>query len=231
MKDVFVATPNFQRFQELYGRLHENQYGVDMAVVLGRAGRGKTTAAERIYSQNTGAVLVRFEEWLSHTGLLREISFAVAGVRHHAAQACFDTLAQGLSGGRRVIIVDEADRMGLKHLNTLRDIHDVCGAPVLLVGEEPIEAKINQERRLKSRVRDILRFDPVAQKDVVVFYKEALGLSMAPEHAAGLSRHAQGDFRLVVKDALAVEQKMKASGLQDITDALVSEVCTNGRRI
>jgi DNA transposition AAA+ family ATPase len=225
MKDCFVSTPNYQRFEELYGWLRANQFGVDLAAVLGRAGRGKTTAAARIYTMNPEAIFVRFEEWLTHIGLLREIAFATAGIRHARTQACFDLIQGALCGQNRVIMVDEADRMTLKHFNTLRDLHDACGTPIVFIGEEPLEGKLRQERRVMSRVRDVLKFESVGQMDVVVFYREALDLAILPEASADLSRHAQGDFRLVVKDALAIEQMMKASGLTEITDGLIEKVC------
>jgi DNA transposition AAA+ family ATPase len=228
MKDVFVATPNFQRYQELYNWLQGEQFGVELGAVLGRAGRGKTTAARRMYAINTNAVFVRFEEWLSHVGILREITFAVAGLRPRATQSCFDLLRQGLSGQQRVIMIDEADRMSLKHLNALRDLHDEFQTPIIFIGEEPLEAKLRQERRLMSRLRDMLKFEPVGQMDVVVFYKEALDLAISSEAASRLARHAQGDFRLVVKDALMAEQAMKASGIKELSSGVIDGICGGG---
>ncbi len=43
--------------------------------------------------------------------------------------------------------------------------------------------------------------------------------------AVDLARHAQGDFRLILKDALRIERTMKASGLAEITENLVREIC------
>jgi hypothetical protein len=225
MKDVFIATPNYQKFEELYNWLLSEQYGVELGAILGRAGRGKTTAARRIYSTNGSAVYVRFEEWLTHVGLLREITFAVAGIRPRATQTCFDLLKEGLEGQGRLIMVDEADRMSIRHLNALRDLHDVCQTPIVFIGEEPLESKLRQERRLISRLRGSLKFEAVGQMDIVVFYKESLDIAVPPHAAAKLARHAQGDFRLVVKDALMIEKIMKTSGEKAITEAIVEKAC------
>jgi hypothetical protein len=226
MKDVFISTGNFHRCEELYNWLLGEQYGVELGAVLGRAGRGKTTAARRIYSMNGHATYVRFEEWLTHIGLLREITFATAGVRPKSTQACFDLLEKELAGpGKKIVLLDEADRMGIRHFNAMRDLHDVFQVPIIFIGEEPLEAKLFQERRIKSRIRDVLKFEEIGQIDVVVFYKEALEVAVRPQAAARLARHAQGDFRLVVKDALAIEHMMKVSGIGELTDAIVDEVC------
>ena len=56
MKDVFIATQNFQKMQALCDELLGPALGVEMAAVTGRAGRGKTTAAERIYAANENTV-------------------------------------------------------------------------------------------------------------------------------------------------------------------------------
>jgi len=89
-------------------------------------------------------------------------------------------------------MVDESDRMSIKHLNTLRDFHDVCKVPVVLIGEEPLQSKINAERRLMSRVAHDLRFEPVGAGDVSVYYKAALNLGLTQKHAGMLARASDG---------------------------------------
>lgn len=228
MKDVFIPTQNFQRFEALCNELLDSPVGIEMAAVLGRAGRGKTTAAERIVTMNPRTAYVRFEERLSYVGLIREVAFKVAGVRPRSTQDCFEMIQEELSRLRRIILVDEADRMSLKHLNTMRDFHDVCKVPVVLIGEEPLRARLARERRLVSRTRAELRFEPVDQSDVVVFYRKALEKDLKREFAAALLRHSQGDFRNVLRDAIAIERMMTASGLKEISQALVDKVCGNG---
>ena len=225
MKDVFVPTENFQRLQSICDDCMDSSHGLEMAAVLGRAGRGKTTAAHRIATMNLNSVFVRFEEWMSPIGLIREITFNVAGTRPRAMQTCRGLLQDELSRQRRIVLVDEADRMSLRHLNALRDLHDIFRAPVVMIGEESLRGKLGQERRLVSRVRETVNFQPVGQNDIVVFYRKALDLALKPDHAGKFAKHSQGDFRLVVKDALAVERIMRASGLKEITEKLVGEVC------
>jgi len=171
MKDVFIPTQNFQRFQELCGELLGSSMGIELAAVLGRAGRGKTTAAERMVTMNPQTVYVRFQ--------------------------------------RRFI----------------RDFHDVCKIPVIMIGEESLRAKLERERRLVDRVREELAFEPVVQGDVVVFYRKALELGLKSEHAARLLDHAKGNFRKVKKDAAIVERVMKVSGIKEITESVVKDVC------
>lgn len=225
VKNVFVPTANYQKCQTVKDQLLEYRYGLDMAVLMGRAGRGKTTVALKLAAMDSRVVFVSYSGWLSHTGIVREICFAVAGTRPRATQACFELLEQSFSERRRLVLVDEADRMGLRCLNVLRDLHDRCGVAIVLVGEEPLRGKLAQERRLISRISQEVVFQEVTASDVALFYRRSLDLEISAKIACGLAKHAQGDFRLVMKCALHVERIMRASGLNEITDDVVAQVC------
>jgi DNA transposition AAA+ family ATPase len=229
MKDIFIPTQNYQKMQALVNELMGPALGVEMAAITARAGRGKTTAAERIYATNTRTVYVLYHEDWSYTELLREVAFRLCGTRPRFRQVCFEMIQSEMASTRRLIMVDEADRMNLKCLNVLRNIHDVCKVPVLLIGEDDLKNKLGKERRLISRLRNTLSFEPVSQADVVVFYKNALGMPITPDMAGKLMKHSQGDFRNVLTDAVAIERTMKASSIEAVTDRIVGEICNNGR--
>jgi DNA transposition AAA+ family ATPase len=222
---MFINTKNYQRLQVLCDELLGACLGVEMAAIFGRAGRGKTTAAEKIYTSNSNTVYVLYHEAWPHTELLREITFRLCGTRPRFRQTCFEMIQTEIGNKRRIIMVDEADRMNLKCLNVLRNIHDVCKTPILLIGEEDLKNKLARERRLISRLRDTISFEAVCQADVVVWYRQALEQQLPPEYAIKLVRSAQGDFRNILTQALAAERIMKASGIEAITERVVDEIC------
>lgn len=225
MKDAFIETQNYQRFQSLVGDLLSSTHGVEIAAVTGRAGRGKSSAAEKLFATNPHTVYVLYKEDDSYGDLLREITFRLGGARPRIKQYCFEIINSELQKHRRLIMVDEADRMPMKCLNGLRNIHDITKAPILLIGEDILRSKLANEQRMISRVRDILPFEPVGQPDVVVFYRKNMDMALTPEHAAKLLRHSQGDFRAVMTDAVYLERIMRTSGLTVITEAVIDEVC------
>lgn len=229
MKDIFIPTQNYQKTKELCDELLGPALGVEMSAVIGRAGRGKTTVSERIFANNKDTVYVLYQEDWSYTELLREITFRLCGARPRYRQTCSQMIQNELAARRRIIMVDEADRMNLKCLNVLRNIHDLYSTPVLLIGEENLRTTLGKERRLISRLRSTIAFEPVGQADVVVFYKQAIDIPLAPEMAARLLRHAEGDFRTVLTDAVEARRIMKASGIDSITDKIVDEICKNGK--
>jgi len=225
LEDVFIATQNFQKMQVLCDELLGPALGVEMAAVLGRAGRGKTTAAERIYAVNENTVYVLYHEDWPYNELLREITFRLCNERPRFRQTCFDMIQTELAAHRRIIMVDEADRMNLKCLNVLRNVHDVCKVPVLLIGEEVLARKLGRERRLISRVRSMVNFEPVSQADVMVFFKSAMDQALTPEQAAKLLKHSEGDFRKVLTAAVQADRIMTASGIEATTDKIIDEIC------
>src|SRR5512139_487011 len=198
MKDTFVATQNSQRFQGACDDLLTRVVGVDLISMPAPAGVGKTTLLQRVATMNRRASYIRYLEHLSPTGLLREIAFAVAGARPRGSDACFSLIEEELARERRLILIDEADRLSLRHLNMVRDLSDHCRVGILLAGEEPLKSKLSEERRLASRVRQEIRLEPISQADILVFYEKALDQQISPEFAAAFARHAEGNFRLAV---------------------------------
>jgi len=225
MRHEFIPTKSFQDFQALCDDLINFRIGVEMACVVGKAGLGKTTAAQRMHTVNGTAAYVRYVEWMTPPALIREICFALTGTRPRSAQRCFDAIRQELSRTQRLIMVDEVDRASIRHLNLLRDFHDVAKVGVILIGEEGLLGKISQEARLENRARRNVFFQPVEVLDVQAFYEKALGVSLSSTQAARLTRHASGVFRSVVKTALAIERSMHATGVSEVTEEIMAKVC------
>jgi DNA transposition AAA+ family ATPase len=224
-EDVFIRTRNYQVMQGMIQDMRKTRMGLEMGAVIGSTGRGKSAASERIVTEDESVALVRYQTRLTPIGLIREIAFMLGGERPRATDRCFEVIREELAYRRRVIVVDESDRMTLKHLETLRDLHDVLKVPVVLVGEESLGVLLERERRIKRRVAHRMHFEPVTSTEVAAFYQEAMGHNLTGKQAAALSRHAEGDFRMVVNDAIQIEKIMSASDLNLITDDLVREVC------
>jgi hypothetical protein len=228
MKDVFVPTENYQQLKAECEGCMSNAHGVEMVAVVGNAGRGKSTAAERIAVENADVRFVRLTPGRSPAGFLIEVTAALTGDLCRTMQECQTALKEGLSHQRIMLIADEADRLCPRHLNTLRDIHDLYSVPVVMIGEALLIRKLNHERRLISRTRNIIQFQPVTQTDIIHFYRTALEQSPTPGQVKSLVQHCGGDFRQVLTDALKIERRMKINSLKKITDEVVAKICGNG---
>lgn len=229
MKDVFISTVNYQKLKEICEALLETSFGLEMAKVVGRAGLGKTTSAERIVTQMPNVAYVCYDDLMSHVGLIREIAFVLGGLRPSRTDQCREIIMDELARQRRVILVDEADKMSSKHFNTLRTVlHDKCRVPIVLIGEESLTEKVSRERRLISRISKKLTFEPLSQPDVLVFFRTAMDTDLSPKQAAKIAKASGGDFRMLINKGLEMEQIRDASGLKAITEEIIDEVCGNG---
>lgn len=230
MKDVFLPTTNYQKLKEMANEIMGRPMGVEMLAVTGRAGRGKTTALQRLYTDTATAVYVLYQEDWSINDLFREICFTVSGLRPIRRTQAMEILTKDLTRERRIVMVDEADRAPVRVLNAVRNLHDLTRTPIILAGEDDLHRKLGTERRLYSRLRATLAFEPLKSDDVSLFFMQAVGVGISPAQAARFATHSGGDFRVIVTDALAVERAMRVNDITRITDAIVDAVCARDPR-
>lgn len=220
MKNVFVPTDNVAKFQAAMRILEDTRKGQPgLAVVYGRAGRGKTVAATAWYAERGGFFLRVWQDWTQHS-FLQALCFEACGERPHGAHLCKTKIVEALGrleGQPRTIYVDEADRLHAGRIEDLRDIHDVTGCPVVLIGEEGLYPSMGAKRRVWSRVTQRVEFGAVKDEDVMVFAAQAADLRLSPEACSLVAKKAEGDFRLVYRVVQDLERLAQAADTSDIT--------------
>lgn len=226
MKQVFVPTSNYRQFQDIGLELlsPSSSIGPSLAMVTGRAGRGKTESA-RFFAVNTDdAIYIRTLPVMTPTMLLSEIVFEIQGIRPRTTRQCLSILEAEGATRCRLIILDEADLLPMKLLETMRGLNERTGFPIMLIGEDELIHKVASRRRILSRIRRRMEFGPITQQDISVFYREAMGLILPGEIAAMLHKATGGDWRPMVKIAADIERAMRASGAQELTMELAKKI-------
>lgn len=210
---IFIETENVQRFRVALSELRDHEVGQPgLMVAWGRAGRGKTLAAQNSYAKD-GGVYCRVWEGLTQAQFLARLYAEVVGTEApHTALKCKEGIIRRLETDPQTIFMDEADRLALPRLEDLRDIHDETGCPVILIGEEGTTAKLAARRRIWSRVTQEVEFKPITEDDAGVFAAEAAGLQLEPSAAMDVIRRTEGDFRLVRNEIAKLESAAQASG-------------------
>lgn len=223
MKDVFINTSNYQQFIKICTELQSSNglIGPSMAMILGSSGRGKSEAARRFATEN-GAVYVSALPFPNPSTLIREITSKISYTRPWNTSECVELLEK--LRPKKLILVDEADQLSIKALEMLRGLNERCAYPVLLLGEERLESKVTNHRRLASRIRRKMTFGPVTQGDLAIFYDEAFGFKLSPSVINILHKHCAGDWRPALVDAVAIEEAVLASGLNEVTEQLAKKV-------
>jgi hypothetical protein len=225
MRNEFIETANVNRFNAICAELEDpaSLVGPSLAMVTGPAGRGKSEASKR-YATQTQAIYVPPLNTRTPAMVLREIAFELAKVRPVRSEACLEIIGDEMRKERRLIIIDEADLLPMQILEMLRNLNERFACPVMLLGEDELKGKVESRRRLSSRIRRRMEFGPVTQQDIAYFFKRAMDLKVAPDIAAPIHQKSRGDWRPVLKIAIAIERAMKASNLTEITPELVKDV-------
>jgi len=221
---VMVSTGNVSRFKALCDDLAspESSLSSSIGMVLGYAGRGKTHTSRWYVAQNRNVCRVQFMEGFSQVKLLREIAFELAGMRPTSFERCLAVIEEATSIVRKLVLIDEADKMPVKFIEMIRGLNERCNLPFVLIGEEALKPKIDNVPRLKSRIRKpIVLFTAVDVVDVRAFYQMSTGLVLSVDVAAKLCKRADGDFRTVVNEAMALIKILNASDLTEINDEML----------
>jgi DNA transposition AAA+ family ATPase len=217
--DIFIMTENVKRLNSLCDELIDpaGDLTSSFGIIIGRAGRGKSKASLHYAVNNPNAVYAIYIDGMTLPSVARKIAYEFSGLKPHTFEGCLEIIGKETASRRRLVIIDEADKMPKKSIEMLRGVNEQCRCPIVLVGEETLTNTVSQERRLKSRVRQTVIFDEVTVPDVSAFYRMAVRLELDAECARALWKRSEGDFRIVVRDALSIIRVMNASKLQTLT--------------
>lgn len=226
--DVLVLTPSVSRFKALADDLAspDGTMSSSIGMAIGTAERGKSHTSKWYVQENSNAAYVLYVDGSTKTQLLRDICDAVAHTRPHSFGECLMVLEENCRYTRRLVIIDEADKLPVRFLEIIRAVNERCQLPFLLVGEEVLKTKTDRVPRLRSRIRNpIVLFERAHAVEVAAYYHEAAGIDISQEVAERLVRHAQGGFRSIVNDSIAISKMSKASGLSTITENMLDKLC------
>lgn len=168
MKLFFVKTQNVERFISAMTRLHNRQEGIPgMALIFGEPGLGKTKTALWWIAQNEG-VFIRTKKLMTGRWLLEEIVAELGEAPMRRTSSLYRQAIEQLFEKPRTIFVDEADYLAhdVRVLETLRDIHDTTGTPIVLIGMDQADKKLARYKYLFDRFSEIVKFNPLTERDI-----------------------------------------------------------------
>lgn len=113
--------------------------------IVGSPGTGKTTAAKEIAARLGGARIACWGGITRHQ-LLREAAAALGIEGHGAVDRMLAERREADPQMRRLLVVDEANKLNWRGLEALRYLADECNVAVLLVGTELYERQFASPR-------------------------------------------------------------------------------------
>lgn len=239
MKPVFVMTQNVKAFAAVM-EIVKRRIGHDsLAMVSGRAGRGKTRTAMQYATQFDCVYLTTLRDWTPYW-LYQDVLTAM-GIydknQPNRKKAAFELIVSLCRENPRPIMLDEADLLGPRLLESVRDLCKVSNVPWVLIGEESLPHLMNRDRRVWSRRCASMEFQPMGVADVVAFCEQATknktedpGLKIRTEVADLVQRRTGGDVRLIEMILGQAETIARASQAKEVTEQIAQAAIKRDRK-
>ena len=228
MREVIIPTDATARFNTAVDAVVDADKGASgFVLAYGQAGRGKSVAADQYHFQRGGAYVRVWEGW-SQSAFLQRVLFEVrwknGDLPRSTANRSKQQIVELLERDRKPLFVDEADRLAISRIEDLRDIHEMTGVPIILIGEEGIFGLLSERRRIWSRVAHEVEFGPISPAEVALYAMQAAGLNIPPDQCARIADRAEGDFRLVRNMTLLLEKAAKAAESFDVDAPMLDTI-------
>lgn len=217
MHKLFVKTRNVKNFIGLMNNLIDKSNEVPkMGLIYGDPGLGKTQTAVW-WATNNDAVYVRAQNKMTCRWLLEKIVYELG---ESPSRKMADLIEQCITHLRlkpQVIIIDEMDYLINRHriVETLRDLHDLTGVPIVLIGMQEAKTKLGKYRHLYDRISEIIEFKPFSKDDMDVIVEELSEIKITDE-AKEIFFEKTNRFRQVIKGISLLENLAKTNGLNKI---------------
>jgi DNA transposition AAA+ family ATPase len=190
----------------------------DIAVIIGEAGSGKTTALRQYAKESYSSLLIDVDPSFSKVVLMNEIAHALGVEDKGGMNAVIDRVIEALKDRDAVLIIDEADYLSDSSLELVRRIiNDKAHTGVVLVGLPTLEYKIrnlkNDHEQLKSRIGVMVKLNTLKKTDA----EKILGgvwTDLPKETVDAFVKGANGSTRTLVKLMGRVHQLMGINRLE-----------------
>jgi len=141
----FLMTPSAEAF---FGVFAHAQHMIDLVIISGGAGVGKTSAAEAYRARTPNTWVLTAEPCFSTPRMLLDDLAETLGIsERYSAQKVSRAIVRRLRDCGGLLIIDEAQHLGTLALDQLRTIHDLAHVGVALVGNESVYARLEGAAR------------------------------------------------------------------------------------
>jgi DNA transposition AAA+ family ATPase len=155
--------------------------------------------------------------------LLEEIVAELGEAPMFRTADLFRQIQDKLMDRSRTIIVDEIDYFDGRMIETLRDIHDISGTPVVLIGMAQAEKKLMRYKHLFDRFAEVIRFSDLTLKDVATIAEQLCEVGLTKDAVSFI--HADTTrFRRLIVWLYRAEMFANANGRKEVTAADLEKV-------
>lgn len=229
MKRAVAITASIKRYLMAIEGLEGSTAPERMCFVWGMPGAGKTTATAFVVNRTNG-VFVRAQRIWNITSMLSSIVEQLEGQPSRFRQPMFDYIVQKLRRTQRSLFVDEADYLNEAMIEVLRDIHDLSGRPVTLIGMDQVRRGLAQNERFMRRITEEIKFLPLDFLDCLAVYKAVAEVEIDEDLLMALNDEASGNVGLINNGIGMIEKVARSNGWARATLALWNNGSKSNRK-
>lgn len=225
MNKIFVKTQNVKNFIGLVENLQNKPKNIpQMGLVYGEPGLGKSQTALWLACKYDG-IYLRATNLMTGRWLLEELVKELDQIPRYLTSDNFNLVVKKLKQNQQIIFIDEIDYLmnNYKSIETLRDIHDETGCPIIFIGMGLANRKLERYPHLYDRFSEILKFESFNTKDLKQIFDE---LSEVPVTVDAIEyiQKKYNRFRQIVQLINNLEIIAKENNITEITKEIAEQI-------
>ena len=225
MNKIFVKTQNVKNFIGLVENLINKPKNIPkMGLVYGEPGLGKSQTALWLACKYDG-IYLRASNLMTGRWLLEEMVKELDEIPRFLTSDNFNIVVKKLKQNPQIIFIDEIDYLmnNYKTIETLRDIHDETGCPIIFIGMGLAHRKLERYKHLYDRFSEILKFEIFGVNDLSQIINQLSEVSFTTEAIEYI--HAKYNrFRQIVQLINQMETFAKDNNLAEINMEVISQI-------
>lgn len=225
MNKIFVKTQNVKNFIGLVENLQNKPKNIPkMGLVYGEHGLGKSQTALWLACKYD-AIYLRATNLMTGRWLLEELVKELDEIPRFLTSDNFNLVVKKLKQETKIIFIDEIDYLmnNYKSIETLRDIHDQTGCPIIFIGMGLAHRKLERYKHLYDRFLEIVRFECFEVKDISQIISQLSEVPFTPESVEYIHKK-YNRFRQIVQLINQMETFAKDNNLTKITKEIAEQV-------
>ena len=225
MNKIFVKTQNIKNFIGLVENLINKPQNIPkIGLVYGEPGLGKSQTALWLACKYDG-VYLRASNLMTGRWLLEEMVKELDEIPRFLTSDNFNIVVKKLKQNPQVIFIDEIDYLmnNYKTIETLRDIHDETGCPIIFIGMGLAHRKLERYKHLYDRFSEILKFETFGVDDLSQIIGKLSEITFTPD-AIEYIHTKYNRFRQIVQLINQMETFVKDNNLAEINMEVISQI-------